>query len=99
MEAAFRDYCRPLQFDPEKLTLPNKQIPICDYGDHLGDVLTPAASFSFLEARDRSIEIEIVDGITAQVAAECDLEMLDSLRKQCERARPGEGFEDDAEDD
>ncbi len=64
-----------------------------------GDVLTPAANFSFLEARDRSIEIEIVDGITAQVAAECDLEMLDSLRKQCERARPGEGFEDDAEDD
>ena len=87
VEAAFRDYGRQLRFDPKKLTCPKQYIRICDYGDHLADVLTPAASFSFSEARDRSIEIEIVDGITAQVAAECDLEMLDSLREQSERER------------
>ena len=86
VESAFRG--RHYRFDLElleKLTRPKVQIRIFDdCGGHVGDVITPSPSFSFSEARDRSIEIEIVDGITAQVAAECDLEMLDSLRKRCE---------------
>ena len=85
--AAFTVALWTFEHDPEKLTHRKVRIPMRFYGDHLVDVLTPPPCFSFSEARARSIEIEIVDGITAQVAAECDLEMFDSLREQCERER------------
>ena len=70
--------------DPEKLALPNKQIPVFDMGVRIGDVLTPKPGFDSCKAFSRS-GTEVIDGIPVRIASTSELKTLNSLRQQSEK--------------
>ena len=64
----------------EGLAEPGRQLDLNFCRSYLKvDLFTAKREFNFCEAFSRSIAVDVVDGIPAQIASEGDLKILDSL--------------------